>query len=37
MGCFFSNEKKLNNITKAKNNSLESINLIKYDYKGFLT
>jgi hypothetical protein len=33
MGCFFSNNKKLNNNVKAKNNSFESINLIRYDYK----
>lgn len=37
MGCFFSNNKKLNNNVKPNNNSFESINLIKYDYKHPLT
>lgn len=32
MGCFFSNNKNLNNTTKPKNNSLETTNLFRYDY-----
>lgn len=33
MGCFFSNNKQLNNNVNPKNNSFEYINLISYDTK----